>query len=264
MKRLCLILLCLSLEWPTFAASDRARPTAARADIDDRLPTGLETFRRDCGRYPTTAEGWAALLQCPTNLPAERWHGPYLDRIPLDPWGSVYVYACPGLHHPNGFDLYSCGPDEISKSKGGDPDDINNWDPGSPHLGLGYALEDLDLPGLIFLGLGVLVAGVVWWSGRPAPAKTDRRPALNRVGQILAVIWLVLGLGLLFHQAGQLHVDLPFSLLWWVVVGVWGVGLVRTVYRLINGSPTQISASTVLVYEFVFILWWLAMPRISG
>ena len=154
MKRLCLILLCLSLEWPTFAASDRARPTAARADIDDRPPTGLETFRRDCGRYPTTAEGWAALLQCPTNLPAERWHGPYLDRIPLDPWGSVYVYTCPGLHHPNGFDLYSCGPDEISKSKGGDPDDINNWDPGSPHLGLGYALEEPGSARFDFFGPG--------------------------------------------------------------------------------------------------------------
>jgi hypothetical protein len=47
----------------------------------------------------------------------------------------VYVYLCPGIHNTNGFDLYSCGFDGISKSGGNDLDDINNWDPSSPHGG---------------------------------------------------------------------------------------------------------------------------------
>jgi hypothetical protein len=181
----------------------------------------------------------------------------------LDPWGNVYIYACPGLHHPNGFDLYSCGPDEISKSKGDDPDDINNWDPNSPHQGLGYALEDPQLPGFIFLGLGVLVVGVVWWGGRPGPVNMASLPALHRVGQILAMIWLALGLSLFLNQSGDLQVGLPFSLLWWVMVGVWSVGLVRTVAKFMSGSPTGISAGSLFVYEVVFLLWWLAIPRIA-
>jgi general secretion pathway protein G len=263
MKLLCLILICLSLEWPASAASDQARPTAARADIDGELTTGLETFRRDCGRYPTTTEGWAALTQCPTNIPAKRWHGPYLQQIPVDPWGRVYVYASPGLHHPNGFDLYSCGPDPTSKSKGSGPDDINNWDPDCPHLGLGYTLRNLELPGLIFMGLGVLVIGLVRWTGRPGQAGAARLPATNQMGQLLAVIWQALGLGLFFQQAVHRHVDLPFNLLWWVIIGVWGVGLVRTIDRFMSGSPTRIFAGSVLVYEIVFILWWLAMPRMA-
>jgi hypothetical protein len=68
-------------------------------------------------------------------IPSGKWHGPYLDKIPQDPWGNNYVYCCPGVHSTNGYELYSCGFDGISKSGGDDLDDINNWDPASPHGG---------------------------------------------------------------------------------------------------------------------------------
>ncbi len=85
-------------------------------------------FYVDCGRYPTTAEGFHALLTCPTNIPSKRWKGPYLDPatgVPLDPWNHEYVYRCPGIHNPNSYDLYSKGPDGIDN----DQDDIGNWQP---------------------------------------------------------------------------------------------------------------------------------------
>jgi general secretion pathway protein G len=124
-----------------FAASSFARVTAARADIDGGIKTALVRFNIDCGRYPTTSEGFAALMNCPTNISRGRWRGPYLDQIPIDPWGNVYVYCCPGIHNTNGFDLYSCGFDGISKSGGDDPDNINNWDSKSPHGGKDYGLN---------------------------------------------------------------------------------------------------------------------------
>ncbi len=45
----------------------------------------------------------------------------------MDSWNNAFVYQCPGAHNTNAFDIYSLGPDGVSKTGGGDPDDINNW-----------------------------------------------------------------------------------------------------------------------------------------
>jgi Type II secretion system (T2SS), protein G len=42
-----------------------------------------------------------------------------------DGWKRVLHYRCPGKHNPNGFDLYSVGPNGIDEGGGGD--DIGNW-----------------------------------------------------------------------------------------------------------------------------------------
>jgi hypothetical protein len=81
----------------------------------------------------------------PTNVPDGRWRGPYLDKIPQDIWKNNYVYRCPGIHNTNAYDLYSCGFDGISVSGGEDLDDINNWDPNSPHGGNDFALNHRQL-----------------------------------------------------------------------------------------------------------------------
>jgi type II secretion system protein G len=111
---------------------------STRADIGGQFKVALDYFSNDCGRYPTTEEGFSALINCPTNIPSGRWHGPYIDppKIPQDVWHHDYGYRYPGIHNTNGYDLYSCGPDGISKSGGDDLDDINNWDPHSPHGGV--------------------------------------------------------------------------------------------------------------------------------
>jgi general secretion pathway protein G len=99
---------------------ERARQTAARADINGGIKSALGAYEVDNGFYPKSLQD---LLQQPSN--ARNWHGPYLDKLPLDPWGNAYVYYYPGKHNPTGYDLLSIGPDQ----KEGTDDDIGNWMP---------------------------------------------------------------------------------------------------------------------------------------
>ena len=82
---------------------------------------GMESFHVDVGRYPTAAEGLAALLRNPG---IANWRGPYIiaHTVPKDEWGRDFLY------NPNGkrglyYDLYSAGPD----GQEGTEDDIGNW-----------------------------------------------------------------------------------------------------------------------------------------
>jgi len=97
--------------------SQQARLAAVQADLSS-IKTALDAFEVDNGGYPHNLQD---LLQQPNN--ASHWHGPYLDKIPVDPWGNPYVYYFPGKHNQNGFDLLSVGPD----GKEGSEDDIGNW-----------------------------------------------------------------------------------------------------------------------------------------
>ena len=97
--------------------SEQARQAATRADISS-IKTALDAFEVDNGFYPKSLQD---LLQQSND--AKNWHGPYLDKVPQDPWGNPYVYAIPGRHNPNGYDLSSVGPD----GKAGTDDDIGNW-----------------------------------------------------------------------------------------------------------------------------------------
>jgi general secretion pathway protein G len=145
-----LLLLALMVSSVVNAASDRSRLMAAHADIAV-LENTLKRFDADCGRYPTTTEGFSALIRCPTNVPTRRWHGPCLTDIPSDPWGNEYVYRFPSEYNPNGFDLYSVGFDGISKSGGNDADDINNWNPNSPRGNLSDHIGTFAHIAIIFL-----------------------------------------------------------------------------------------------------------------
>lgn len=102
---------------------EKARITTAKAQIE-LLSTALDTFRLDVGRYPTTEEGLASLRQRPVTV--ERWDGPYLKKeVPVDPWGTPYVYRSPGEH--GSFDIISYGAD---KAPGGEGDnrDLTSWE----------------------------------------------------------------------------------------------------------------------------------------
>lgn len=101
--------------------SEQARITATRSDIKT-IETALATFEIDNGRYPSTSEGLAALMQAPAGL--ESWNGPYLSNTEFkDPWGNAYLYVSPGQNNSEGYDLYSAGPNASE----GDDDDITNW-----------------------------------------------------------------------------------------------------------------------------------------
>lgn len=101
----------------------RAPKKAVFSDVNGGLKMALKMFKEDCGRFPTTAEGWKALMEPPTNDLAKGWGGPYLDQVPVDPWGHEYVYCCPAIYSTNGYDLYSLGPDGVDNSG----DEIANW-----------------------------------------------------------------------------------------------------------------------------------------
>jgi len=99
---------------------EQLRITRARANLAI-LESALDQFELDCGRYPTAAEGLAALVSRPPDVAG--WHGPYVKKLADDPWGRPYRYRCPGLHK-NDFDLFSIGPDGAE----GGRDEITNWD----------------------------------------------------------------------------------------------------------------------------------------
>ena len=98
-----------------------ARATAARSQIDAFM-TALDNYLIDVGRYPTTEQGLEALR---TDPGAAGWRGPYLRKeVPLDPWGTDYVYRAPG--RSGGFEIVSYGADGL---EGGSDEaaDLESW-----------------------------------------------------------------------------------------------------------------------------------------
>jgi len=103
--------------------SEQAKRAVAKADIESHLATALKLYELDNGYFPTTSQGLGALLGRPNTSPIpQNWNGPYIEKSPIDPWGSVYIYESPGEHRLD-YDLYSKGGDLESED-----DDIVNWD----------------------------------------------------------------------------------------------------------------------------------------
>ena len=95
-----------------------------RAQLED-LSAGLDLFKLDVGRYPSSEEGLLVLVE--GNDTILGWNGPYLrkKRVPLDPWNNDYVYEIPG--QGNDYDLISLGADGEPEGTGEDAD-LNAWD----------------------------------------------------------------------------------------------------------------------------------------
>ena len=111
-----------------------AKKTAAKSQID-QYSSALQSYFLDCGRFPTSEQGLAALWEKPILYPIpENWKGPYLDREPgADPWGTDFEYISaesspmPAEVPENlPFVLMSYGAD---KKKGGEGEesDILSW-----------------------------------------------------------------------------------------------------------------------------------------
>lgn len=71
--------------------------------------SALDLFNLDAGRYPSSAEGLAALVRRAPGVGA--WNGPYLrgGDVPNDPWNHPYVYRAPGQR--GAYDIVSFGSD---------------------------------------------------------------------------------------------------------------------------------------------------------
>lgn len=101
-----------------------AKTKTAGLQIKD-LEQALEMYKLDVGRFPSTAEGLAALVEKPSDTTG--WNGPYLkkSRIPLDPWGQEYHYKYPG--DQGEFDIFTYGQNNAPGGDGEDAD-VGNWD----------------------------------------------------------------------------------------------------------------------------------------
>ena len=106
-----------------FKNLEKSEKTTARAQVD-AFTKAIDQYRLDTGSYPDKSAGLQALEISPAGV--LNWNGPYLKKIPLDPWGSAYQYQSPGTHNPSEYDIYSLGKD---KALGGVDlaADIGNW-----------------------------------------------------------------------------------------------------------------------------------------
>jgi general secretion pathway protein G len=104
-----------------------SRSKAAKLQIES-FGSALDLFYLDAGRYPTTSEGLAALVQRPSGV--DLWNGPYLKggKVPTDPWSNAYQYRAPGATQP--YEITSLGSDGRPGGTG-TAADITNADRGT-------------------------------------------------------------------------------------------------------------------------------------
>lgn len=103
--------------------TEEARAAAARHDISALAQT-LKLYRLDNGRYPTNDQGLEALVAKPQRPPVPSNWRPYLDKLPVDPWGKPYRYLNPGVNGE--IDIFSLGADGEPGGSGADSD-IGSW-----------------------------------------------------------------------------------------------------------------------------------------
>lgn len=102
-----------------------ARIVRVKQDLQG-VTTALSMYKLDNHRYPSSEQGLQALVAKPSGSPeAPNWKGPYLDRLPKDPWDHPYQFQQPGQH--GDVDIYSYGADGRPGGDGDDAD-IGNWD----------------------------------------------------------------------------------------------------------------------------------------
>lgn len=101
----------------TIRIPSSSKEEVARAFVMNFGPSMLEKYRIKFGHYPSTVEGFGALLTDPA-INSSKFHRP-----PVDPWHNLYQYRCPSYRSKNAYDIFSFGPDGYESK-----DDIGNWE----------------------------------------------------------------------------------------------------------------------------------------
>jgi general secretion pathway protein G len=100
------------------SATDKAKRVKAQADIS-QLKSALDRYYLDAGSYPTSDQGLQALMTAPDiGRVSVDWGGPYIEKIPPDPWGHTYFYQSDG----NSYSLKSFGADGVEGGDGKNAD----------------------------------------------------------------------------------------------------------------------------------------------
>jgi len=100
------------------SATDRAKRVKAEADLA-QIKSALDRYYLDNGSYPTTDQGLTGLISMPSggDVPKD-WGGPYIEKLPADPWGNTYFYQSDG----NSYVLKSFGADGVEGGEGKNAD----------------------------------------------------------------------------------------------------------------------------------------------
>ena len=100
-----------------------ASSTVVKADINT-FNQKIKMYEAWTGTIPTSEQGLGALVTMPQSEPKpSKWYQ-FMEKLPKDPWKRDYIYAQPGVHNPQGFDVYSKGKDGVANTS----DDVGNWD----------------------------------------------------------------------------------------------------------------------------------------
>jgi len=111
-------MLVAALSYTLIGRLGQSKEQIAKIEIS-QIEGNLNIYMIDLGNYPDQGVGLEALVENTTS--SSNWKGPYMRKMPTDPWGNPYVYSFPGDHGLD-FDLCSTGV-EVN-----DPnDDICNW-----------------------------------------------------------------------------------------------------------------------------------------
>ena len=102
---------------------DDAAITRAKQDIRG-IESALKLYYMDNSRYPSTDQGLDALTTRPNDPSVRNWRGPYLDKLPKDPWNNTYRYLYPGQNGE--FDVFTYGADGQPGGEGINAE-IGNW-----------------------------------------------------------------------------------------------------------------------------------------
>jgi general secretion pathway protein G len=97
----------------------QAKEKIAQIAISE-IEGNLDLYMIETGSYPDESVGLEALMRNTGNSP--NWNGPYIKKMPDDPWGKPYIYRFPSQHGLD-FDLCSAGADGLENTE----DDICNW-----------------------------------------------------------------------------------------------------------------------------------------
>ncbi|MHC4599681.1 MAG: type II secretion system protein GspG [Planctomycetota bacterium] len=95
--------------WSHGPRGKKAKLAKSRAAAIEKA---LVTFRLNANRFPTEKEGLAALMERPGGLEGKAWEGPYMEELPVDPWGNPYRYSLTGGERGT-YALRSLGPDGV-------------------------------------------------------------------------------------------------------------------------------------------------------
>ena len=119
---LVILVVLASLAVNVFSGTQEKADRNAAATQVGFYKTAVERYRLDTRQYPGSLD---ELVNKPSDSTlANRWGGPYMDKIAKDPWDRDYRFAAPGKHNPSSFDVWSVGPD----GQDGSADDIGNWE----------------------------------------------------------------------------------------------------------------------------------------